>query len=458
MTRKPLSRRTILRGVGAAVSLPLLEAMLPARSALAASAGGQALATTPAGFPRRMAVIFTPHGAHMPNFTPAAPGRGYEMPWSLKPLTRFREDINVLTGLTHDRGRANADGAGDHARSASVFLTGAQPRKTSGADIRSGISIDQFTANHIGKLTPFASLELGIEGGRNAGNCDSGYSCAYSSNISWAGPGTPTAKETNPKLVFERLFGGSAGGDPRQGVALRDAQRRSILDFVLSDAKSLSNTLGRPDQRKLDEYLSGVRDIEKRMNSASRPEPDHPGYLDYPAPQGVPADYAEHLHLMADMMVLAFQTDLTRITTYMFANAGSNRSYRPIGVPEGHHDISHHGGDPVKHDKLSHINRFHAAQFAYLLDRLRSIPEGDGTLLDNCMIMYGSGISDGNRHNNENLPLILAGRGGGTIHTGRHIVYDTETPVCNLFVSMLDRMGVHTDRFSDSTGRLPYLG
>ncbi len=444
-----ISRRTALRGLGTAISLPFLESM----SAAPALAGTSSAMSVAEG-PRRVAFFFVPNGVHLPNWTPATEGYGFSLPFILEPLAEVRDDLMVLSGLTHDKGRGNGDGAGDHARSASVFLTGAQPRKTSGANIRSGISVDQVAAKKIAHQTRIASLELGCEAGRNAGNCDSGYSCAYSSNISWASSTTPVAKETNPKLVFDRLFSQGTTGQIARQRAERKIYRRSLLDFVLDDARSLQKTLGTPDQRKLDEYLSSVREIERRTEAAS-PAADMGDAIE--APEGIPEEYGEHLRLMCDMMVLAFQADLTRVSTCMFANAGSNRSYRQIDVPDGHHNLSHHGGDPEKLDKISRINRFHMQHFAYFLQRLKAIPEGNGTLLDHCMIVYGSGLSDGNRHNNENLPILLAGHGGGTLATGRHVRYPEETPLCNLYMSLLDRMDASVDWIGDSTGRLHRL-
>ena len=358
--------------------------------------------------------------------------------------------------MPHDKGRANGDGPRDHARSASCFLTGTQARKTSGENIRVGISVDQLAAKQIGHQTRFASLELGCERGRSAGNCDSGYSCAYSSSISWAGESTPMGKEVDPRLVFERLFSNGRTSEVSVSQARRETLQKSILDFVAEDAKQLHRRLARADQRKLDEYLNGVREIERRIE---RSEAESVGNyrVDYKRPSGIPAKYEDHIRLLCDMMVLAFQTDSTRISTFMLADEGSNRSYRDIGVPDGHHDLSHHGGDPKKHAKIREINRFHISQFAYLLERLRSIPEREGTLLDNCMIVYGGGISDGNRHNKENLPVLLAGRGQGSIDTGRHVRYEEETPMCNLFLSLLDRLQVSAEFIGDSTGRLPGL-
>ena len=447
-TRSHVSRRTLLRGLGVSLALPWLETFQPGVAAAKELLAGGKSAD---GAPRRMGFIFVPNGVNLAHWTPRKEGYGYELPATLEPLAAVRDDLLVLSGLTHDKGRANGDGPGDHARSASVFLTGAQPRKTSGSNIRSGISVDQAAAQIIGKQTRFASLELGCEPGRGAGNCDSGYSCAYSSSISWAGGSSPLGKETNPREVFERMFstdrGASEGSRDR-----RIAMKKSVLDFISDDARSLQAKLGGSDNKKLDEYLTGVREIEQRLERAERePSAERP---EYHGPDGVPRDYREHIRLLCDMMVLAFQTDSTRIATFMFADAGSNRNYRQIDVPDGHHQLSHHGGDPKKLDKLQRINRFHVEGLAYLLEKLKSIREGEGTLLDNSMICYGSGLSDGNRHNNENLPILLAGRGGGTIDSGRHLRVPEETPMCNLFMSMLDRMDAPQPFFGDSTGRL----
>ncbi len=444
-----LSRRNLLRGLGVSLALPGFESLAPRLS----------LGETPAassGIPRRMAAIFVPNGVHVPDWVPSTSGFGFRLPYILEPLAAVRDDLLVLSGLTHDKGRANGDGPGDHARSASVFLTGAQPRKTDGSNIRSGISVDQYAAQVIGGQTRFPSLELGCEAGRGAGNCDSGYSCAYSSNIAWASEATPVGKEVNPRLVFERLFAAAESGDARRSREQRLTMRKSILDYVATDAQRLQQSLGRSDQRKLDEFLSGVRQVERQIEHSEQESRQVAG-PEMEVPAGVPQEYADHIRLMLDMMVVAFQTDSTRVATMMFANAASNRNYRHIGVPDGHHDLSHHAGDPVKHEKIRQINRFHVTQLAYFLGRLKAIPEGDGTLLDNCMVLYGSGLSDGNRHNNENLPILLAGRGGGTIDPGRHVNYPTETPLCNLFLSMLDRVGAPAPYIGDSTGRLAGL-
>lgn len=445
------SRRAALRGLGLSLGLPLLPSLAPKTVRGANLAAGEV--------PRRMAFIFVPNGVHVPDWTPQRVGFDYELPFILEPLKKVRESVAVLTGLTHDRGRANGDGAGDHARSASVFLTGAQPRKTDGANIRSGVSVDQLGAQKIGHLTRFPSLELGCERGQGAGNCDSGYSCAYSSNISWAGPSSPVGKEVDPRLAFERMFAGGKKAEQDASQGQRLAFRRSILDYVADDAKQLQKRLGGGDQKKLDEYLTSVREIERRVELASQSSEDAlvAAGVHYPTPSGIPGDYAEHLRLMCDMVVLAFQTDSTRIATLMFANAGSNRPYKNLDVSDGHHELSHHGGDAKKHAKIRKINQFHVAQLAYLLERLRSIPEGNGNLLDHSMIVYGSGLSDGDRHNHDNLPVLLCGGGGGEITSGRHIRYEGETPMCNLFLSMLDIVGAPADWIGDSTGRLPGL-
>jgi hypothetical protein len=401
-----------------------------------------------------MAFLYVPNGKHMPDWAPKAEGASFELPATLKPLAPFQSDLLVLSGLTCDKARPHGDGPGDHARAMSAFLTGAQPRKTAGADIRVGISVDQLAAQRVGKSTRFASLEIGCEGGRTAGNCDSGYSCAYSSSVSWRTESTPVAKEINPRFVFDRLF---AAGEARgPGAARRDLLRRSVLDFVAEDARGLKGRLGAADQRKLEEYLSGVREIEQRLARLDKVE-----LKDVPKgavrPSGMPRSYEEHLRLMADMLVLAFQADLTRIVTFVFANEGSNRPYRDIGISEGHHDLSHHGRNPQKQAKIQKINHFHVTQLAYLLGKLKGVREGAGSLLDNCMIAYGSGNSDGNRHNHDDLPILLAGKGGGTLKTGRHVKYARNMPLNNLWVSMLDRMGAKVERFGDSSGRLAGL-
>ncbi|MCH8216273.1 MAG: DUF1552 domain-containing protein [Planctomycetes bacterium] len=443
----PIPRRTFLRGLGTAVALPLLDAMTPTRVFAAGASAGQA--------PIRMAFLFVPNGMHMPDWTPAREGPNFDFPKILRALRPVKRDLLVLSGLTHDKGRGNGDGPGDHARSAGVFLTGVQPLKSEGAEVRAGVSVDQKVAKQIGHLTRFPSLEIGTEKGRQSGKCDSGYACPYSNNISWRDAATPMTKEVSPRAAFERLFAGDLGREVSERQARRRLFKKSILDFVLEDAHALSGKVGGRDRVKLDEYLSAVREIERRIERAESETRDRSTVVSGQAPpEETPSSYEEHIRLMGDVMILAFQADVTRVCTFMLANEGSNRSYRFIGVNEGHHTLSHHQNDPVKLGKISNINEFHAKQFAYVVQRMKSTPEGDGSLLDNCMILYGAGISDGNRHNNENLPIVIAGKAGGTIRTGRHVRYDFETPMSNLFLSMMDRMGVHADTFGDSTGRL----
>lgn len=442
-TRIP--RRTFLRGLGASVALPCLESMLPLRAA----SGGVADAA-----PRRMAYVFIPNGANMADWKPQGEGADFELPFILEPLAPVRNDLLVLSGLTHDKARPNGDGAGDHARSCATFLTAAQARKTDGADIQVGVSVDQVAAQQVGNRTRFASLELGCDRTKLSGNCDSGYSCAYSFNISWKTPSMPMPPEVDPRLVFERLFSAGDAGADEAATARRRAQRKSILDFVMEDARQLQGRLGYTDRRKLEEYLTAVRELELRIDRGARFVGSLP---DASKPTGIPDTYADHIRLMFDLMALAFQTDTTRIGTFVLAHDGSNRPYPWLGVPEGHHDLSHHGNDEAKRVKIAKINRFHIEQFAYFLGRLKEIREGEGTLLDNCMVMYGAAISDGNRHNHNDLPVLLAGRGRGAVQPGRHVRYPDDTPMGNLFLSMLDQVDVPLDRFGDSTGRLPHL-
>jgi len=439
-----LSRRTVLRGLGVAVSLPWLEAMGPL-----VAWGNTTPRAKPA--PNRMAFLYVPNGANMADWTPQAEGTDFELSPILEPLAPVREHLLVLSGLTADKARPNGDGGGDHARALGAFLTGTQPRKTAGTDIRAGISVDQVAAGRIGEQTWLPSLEIGCEAGAMAGNCDSGYSCVYSSTMSWRSATQPLPKEVNPKSVFERMFSTT----PSAARAERDARRKSVLDFVREDSQDLAGRLGANDRRKLDEYFSSIRDVEQRIaKSAESPSLPASGY---PAPAGVPRQYEEHVRLMCDLIALAFQADVTRVCTFVLANEGSNRSYAFIDVPEGHHDLSHHGNDQAKKDKIRQINTFHVRQLAYLLEKLRSIPEGDGTLLDHAMIAYGSGNSDGNRHNHDDLPILLAGSGCGTIQPGRHLRYPNETPLTNLWLALLNRQSIEVAQLGDSTGVLQGL-
>jgi len=442
-----IPRRTVLKGLGAVMALPWLEAM--------GVQTGWAAGNTPAknAAPNRMAFLYVPNGVNMDGWRVGAEGAlPSKLPPILAPLNGVRDDFSILTGLAVDKARPHGDGGGDHARAMAAYLTGAQPRKTDGANIRAGMSVDQLAASRIGDRTRLASLEIGTEASKLAGGCDSGYSCIYDSNLAWRSATQPMPKEVNPKLIFERLFG--AGSDLER--QRRDAARKSVLDAVREDFRELNSRLGAADQRKLDEYFTSVREMELRIaksgNEGQKPLPV--GAL---PPKGIPESYAEHLRLLADLIVLAFQTDTTRVATFVLANEGSNRSYPFIGVRDGHHSISHHGHDPVKLAKIQDINVFHSTQLAYLLERLKSVKEGDGNLLDHSMIVYGSGNGDGDRHNHDDLPILLAGKGCGTIKQGRHVVYSKETPLNNLWVSMLNRMDIRDVQLGDSTGELKKL-
>lgn len=438
---RPLSRRTLLKGLGASLALPWLEAMGPL------AAWANPAPTTPRT-PNRVAFLYVPNGIHMSDWTPTEDGAAFTLPRTLEPLRSVKDKLMVMTGLTADKARPHGDGGGDHARAMAAFLTGCQPRKTDGTDIRAGISVDQVAASRLADQTRLPSLEIGCDPSAMAGNCDSGYSCVYSSTISWRSATMPVPKLVSPRLVFDRLFGNGPDADR----ARRERNRRSILDYVRDDVAGLQARLSGNDRRKLEEYLASIRDIEQRIERASRlPEPARPN-LELPA--NVPPVYQDHMRLLCDLLVLAFQADITRVSTFVLANEGSNRPYPFIEVPEGHHDLSHHQNDARKQAKIAQINRFHVSQLAYLLEKLQAVREGDGTLLDHCMIVYGSGNSDGNRHNHDDLPVLVAGGGCGTLRSGRHVRYARETPLNNLWLSLLDRMGSAVDMLGDSTGRL----
>jgi hypothetical protein len=441
-----IPRRTFLRGLGTTLALPLLESIAPVSKLAAASADG--------GLPKRMAFLYVPNGVNMADWTPKGTGTKFELPYILEPLAPFRNDLQILSGLAHQKADPNGDGGGDHARASASFLTGCQARKTAAVDIRAGVSVDQIAAERLGKVTRIPSLELSCDKGQQAGSCDSGYSCAYQFNLAWKTPTTPLPPEVDPRLVFERLFAGGSAAESAESRARRRLNQKSILDFVIEDARRLQGKLGSTDKRKLDEYMTSVREIEQRIERAEKFTTQAP---DYTAPAAVPKEYEQHLHVMFDLLALAFQTDTTRVSTFLVAHDGSNRSYPFVGVPDGHHDLSHHGGNKEKKQKIAKINNFHIRQFAYFLQKLKSIKEGDGTLLDNCMIVYGSAISDGNDHLHHDLPVILAGKGGGTLATGRHLEFPKFTPMTNLYLSMLERIGEPIQQMGDSTGKLSQL-
>lgn len=436
-----IDRRTALKGFGATLALPFLESMMPS---------GVFAASAPKS-PIRTAFIFVPNGVNMEHWVPV----GSEYPSTLKPLESLKNYINVMSGLTQKNAFALGDGAGDHARSASAWLTGCHPRKTSGANIKVGVSIDQILAKELGDKTRFGSLELGCERGGLAGDCDSGYSCAYSNSISWRTESTPVAKEVNPRLVFERLFQSEDINETQQSRIERLAENKSILDFVMEDAKLLNKKLGTTDKMKLDEYMTGIREIERRISFVENQSKAN--NIQQFSNIDIPSDYGEHIRLMGDLMVLAFQTDTTRVSTFMFANEGSNRSYKSIGVSDGHHEMSHHQRNPEKLEALRKINTFHTTQLAYILNKMNSVNEGDKTLLENSMVLYGAGICDGDRHNHDDLPLLMAGKAGGKISSGKHLKFNNGTPMSNLFLSMADKLGVPQENIGDSTGKLDQL-
>lgn len=426
------ARRTFLKGLAGTLALPSLESLAATAPAAAAA-------------PNRLAFVYFPNGVNQQQWFPTGKGRDFQLSPSLEPLEAFRDKLSVIRHLEHDKARANGDGAGDHARANATFLTGCQARKTSGSDIRLGVSVDQLAAREIGHQTRLPSLELSTDPARSSGGCDSGYSCAYQYNLSWLDENTPAPAERDPRLVFEKLFG---SGNPNED-ARRRAYRKSILDFVLDDARRLRSRLGSGDRGKVDEYMTAVRDIEQRIERAEQfrvevPE-DH-------RPTAVPETYQEHIRMQFELMALAFQTDSTRVSTFLLAHDGSGRAFPEIGVNSGHHQLSHHRGNEEHLTDIARIDRYYAEQFAWFLQRLRDTPEGEGNLLDHSMIVYGGGISDGNRHNHDNLPVVLAGGGGGTLNPGRLIEAREGMPMTNLYLSLLDRMGVDAQRIGDSNG------
>jgi hypothetical protein len=448
----PLARRTFLRGLGATLALPLLDSMVPSVSARGAATS-----------PIRLGYVYTPNGIigasdKSPRpfmWTPKTAGTNFEFSPTMKALEPFREHINVFSGLAQVNGRALGDGPGDHARATATFLTGVHPQKTGGADFHLGISADQIAARELGKYTQLSSLELGLEPQPLAGNCDSGYTCAYMS-MSWRGPTSPLPAEINPRTVFERLFGDGDSTDAAARMARLESQK-SVLDYVSASLSRLRMRLGSGDKRKLEEYLEAVRDIERRIE---RTEEQNVA-IQLPhieRPSAIPDDYEQYSKLMIDMQVVAWQTDMTRVASFMLGRDGSNRAYREIGISDGHHSISHHQNDPERVEKLIKIDEFHVAMFAYLLKRLKDTPDGDGSLLDHSLVLFGSSLSESNIHTHDDLPIVLAGRANGQLKANRHLVYAKETPLNNLFLNMFDLAGLpQIHGFGDSTGRLTDL-
>ncbi len=448
------NRRSFLRGLGACIALPVFESLMPVRSfaALTGSVSATGPATTATGAPLRTAFLYFPNGAIPSVWWPNGEEKNFQLNRTLQPLEPLRDHIQIVGGLEHLNAMAGSDGGGDHARANGTFLTGVRLKK-SATDIHAGISIDQVMARAIGHLTRFPSLELTCDAGRNTGACDSGYSCAYQYNVSWNSPTTPMTPEANPRQVFERLFGAGSVGERTKELQRRRVEQRSILDFVVEDARDMQRQLNSPDRDKLDQYLTGVRELEERIQRSEKlGDPKDPAQ---DTPLGIPATYAEHIQVMFDTLLLAFQTDSTRVATMLLAHDGSNRSFAEIGIPEGHHDLSHHGGNEEKIQKIADIDLWYVKQLARFVEKLRDTRDVDGnSLLHNSMILYGSGNADGNRHTHVNLPIILAGGGGGTLSPGRFVKHGSK-PASNLFLGMADRMGVSgLERFGDSTARL----
>ncbi|MCW1886481.1 DUF1552 domain-containing protein [Luteolibacter flavescens] len=425
-------RRTFLKSIAATLAVPAFPSLAQAAAKKVAS-------------PTRMAYIYIPNGVNLDLWRPTGTGKDYTMSKTLEPLAELREHFSVLRGLDHDKAFANGDGAGDHARANATFLTGCQARKTAGADIELGESVDQIAARQIGHMTRLSSLELSTDPARSSGHCDSGYSCAYQFNLSWINDSTPAPAERDPRLVFEKMFGsGNEKEDSR-----RRAYRKSILDFVMADAKRLQTRLGSTDRGKMEEYLTAVRDVEQRIERAEKFRVEVP---EDKRPNGVPETYGEHMRMMFDLMHLAFQTDTTRISTFLLAHDGSNRTFPEIEVHSAHHELSHHRSHAQTLESIGKIDRFYVEQLAYFLKKMRDTPDGEGSLLDHSMIVYGGGIADGNRHNHDDLPVLLAGRGNGTLNPGRVIEAPKGTPMTNLYLSLLDRMGAKAQRIGDSNG------
>lgn len=448
VTKRAIPRRTVLRGIGTALALPLLDSMIPAL------ARGQSAATPV----RRFGVVYTPNGMVMNKWTPAAEGAGFEFSPTLKPLEPFRDRLMVLSGLSSKPPANSPAGAaaGVHARASTRFMTHVIPRRAQGSEISAGVSSDQLAAAEFGRHTQLASLELALEGRDFAGSCDAGYSCAYTNTISWRTPTTPLPTENDPRAVFERMFGDGGAADPAARRA-RTRADRSLLDSVTGRLADLNRRVGPGDRAKLAEYLDALRDVERRIHKAEEQNSRNVD-IDLHQPAGIPASYEDHARLMFDLQVLAYRTDLTRVITFMIARELSGRSYPQIGVAESHHPISHHLNDPAKLASLAKINTHHTSLFAYYLEKLRATPDGEGSLLDHVMIIYGAGMADSNLHAPSGLPILLAGGGAGQVSGGRHVKYPLDTPLANLHLSLLDKLGVsEVQSIGDSNGRLEYL-
>lgn len=447
LTKKHLSRRTALRALGASISLPLLESMVPAQTPLARTA---------AISPVRLGLCFMPHGAVMSNWTPIGEGTDFDFSRTLAPIAPYRDRVVVITNLAHAQAApaGPGDNGGDHTRSPAVYLNGVHPKRTDGADIRAGTTIDQIAAAKIGQGTPLPSLELAIEDFSGlVGSCDVGFSCAYMNTISWRTPTTPLPMEINPRVVFDRMFGDGATAEERLE---RIDQQRSILDAVTGQVQKLERNLGANDRNRVAEYLDTVREIERRIQLAEKQSQN--SALAVPtSPSGIPDDHQAHTKLMFDLMAIAFQADITRISTFMMAREVSYRTFPMLGISEGFHPASHHQNNPDRLENLTKINTYHVSLVAHMLERLKSTSDGDGTLLDHTLLLYGSGMSNSNIHNHSPLPVFIAGGAAGQLKGGRHLKYPDNTPMANLLVSMLNKAGVPQESVGDSTGPLAEL-
>lgn len=430
ITKKAIPRRAMLRGFGAALALPMLDAMIPA------------MANTAPKPMKRLGIVYVPNGMRMDHWTPSTVGDGFEFPSILKPMEPFREQLQIISGLH------GVDGEGPHARASTRFLTGVASTRDNGSNLRAGISMDQIAGRFLGNETQLSTLELAIDGRDFAGSCDEGFSCAYTNTITWANETTPLPMENNPRAIFERLFGDTGSTDPKVRRA-RLSKDASLLDSVTQRAQDLSRQLGASDQTKLGQYLEAVRDVERRIQMAEAQSDRELPVVDQPA--GIPDTFAEHARLMFDMMALAWETDMTRVATFMMGREITGRTYAEIGVPDAHHPISHHQRDPVKLEKLLKINQYHMTFFAEFLDRLRTSEDANGSLLDSSMIVYGAGMADSNSHYSRELPIMLA---GNVAHGGYHLQYPEATPLSNMHLGLLDKLGTPIESLGDSTGRL----
>jgi hypothetical protein len=439
VTKEALSRRTMLRGMGAAIALPVLDAMVPALTALA---------QTPAAPVRRLGVVYHPNGVIYQNWLPSGVGRDFELSRVLAPLAPFRDQLIVVTGLSSHQAEALGDGGGDHSRASGTYLTGVHVRKSDSV-VENGISMDQIAARAFERETQLSSLQLTMDDNSLVGSCDVGYSCAYSSTLSWLTPTLPLMAQNNPRAVFERLFGSADSTDPRVRAA-RLRQDRSILDSVTARVKQLQRTLGPADNSKIDDYLESLRDVERRIQKAE--EQSARGITGVEQPAGIPDGFEPHVRLLYDLQLLAYRLDLTRVITFMYGREQGGRPYPQIGIPEPHHALTHHQNDPVKMEKCTRIQTYHVRLFADYLEKLRATPDGDGSLLDHVILLYGSGLSNSDRHTHGPLPTLLLGGGAGTLKGGRHLVYPEDTPLTNLQLTLLNKLGVPTEKLGDSSG------